>query len=257
MNNSTELLGKKFGRLTIVGFVHARKPQRGWLWECRCDCGKTKILSPQDVKLGKIKSCGCYLSERSKERATKFKHTVYDNRRLYSIYNWMKRRCYNSKTPRYKDYGARGIGICDEWLNDKNGFDNFVEWSITHGYSDNLSIDRIDVNGDYSPENCRWLTLTEQNSNKRDTLWVDYKGERIQLVKLCKKLNVTYDMVHNRIYSLGWDVEKAVSTPSMLDTSLRRECIKRGMNYGTVLSRINKLGWDVEKALETPIKHKE
>ena len=133
---------------------------------------------------------------------------------MYSIYNWMKRRCYNKKEPRYGDYGGRGISVSEEWLNPTNGFDNFADWSLQNGYTEEMTIDRIDVNGDYSPENCRWVTNVEQQLNKRTTLWVTYKGERIQLKKLCDTLGVTYDTVHNRIYNLGWTIEDAVTIKS-------------------------------------------
>lgn len=253
-NNSNEWLGQKFGRLTVVGFVHATPPYRGWCWECKCDCGKTKVLIPRDVKSGKVKSCGCFHDERCRERATKFQHSVYEYKRLYSIYNGIKKRCYNTNEPRYKDYGARGIRMCEEWLNSKTGFDSFVSWSITHNYSENLSIDRIDPNGDYSPENCRWITLQEQSLNKRETLWVNYKGERIQLSVLCKRMNLCYDTIHNRIYSLGWDVDKAIETPSQQEKSLMSKCKEHNIKYNTVLTRIHRYGWDEEKALNTPVR---
>ena len=251
-NNSVEWLGKVFGRLTVIGFVHAEKPERGWWWKCRCECGETKVFRPNDVKRGRTQSCGCFHDEVCQLRAIKFEHRVKDHKRLYSIYNWIKRRCYDETCLRFMDYGGRGIQMCAEWLNENEGFDSFVTWSLRNGYSENLTIDRIDVNGDYSPGNCRWLTHREQNLNKRDTLWVDFKGERITLKELCEREGVTYDTVHNRIYVLGWSVEKAVQTPSERATSLAKKCREQGLNYGTVRSRIYTFGWDEERALNTP-----
>lgn len=204
---------------------------------------------PGDVKGGKVKSCGCYHDEKSVERATKFKHLVKDNKRLYSIYNGIKKRCYNKSEPRYRDYGARGIKMCDEWL---KSFDGFVEWSLSNAYTDKMSIERIDVDGDYCPENCKWIPLKEQAFNKRETKWVTYKGEYIQLIKLCERENVKYDTVHNRIYSLNWSVEKAVDTPSIQKGSLMSKCREKGISYGTVRDRIYKFGWSEERALNTP-----
>lgn len=251
-NNSNEWLGKRFGRLTIIDFVHAKPPYRGWLWVCRCDCGNTKTLNAGDVKSGKVRSCGCLHNEVCSAKAKKFKYSVKDYPRLYSIYNGIKKRCYNKNEPRHKDYGQRGIEMCDTWLNSVDGFDNFVEWSLSNNYNENATIDRINVNGNYEPENCRWVSMTEQSLNKRDTLWVIYKGERVQLRVICDRLGVSYDTVHNRIYSLNWSVEKAIDTPSQQTDSLRGKCKAKGISYSTVRDRIYKLGWSEERALSTP-----
>lgn len=255
-NNSQDWIGKRFGRLTVIGFSHNEKPLRGWSWLCECDCGVKKILSPSEVKSGKIKSCGCLHDELCRSRAKKFKYSVHEYKRLYSIYNGVKKRCYREEEPRYKDYGGRNITVCDEWLNPNTGFDSFVEWSLSHGYADNLTLDRVDVEKGYSPNNCRWITLQSQNRNKRDSLYVEYKGEKVLLIDLCEKLELSYDTVHNRIYSLGWTVEKAITAPSQQESSLRAKCRKHGIAYETVRSRINKLGWDEERALTTPVKTK-
>lgn len=250
-NNDESLIGTKYGRLTIIGFEHAK---RHWMWRMRCDCGNEKTLNPSDVKTGKTRSCGCLHNEAARERASKFTNHVKDNKRLYGIYNGMKKRCYSPKEPRYADYGGRGIVICDEWMDEEHGFDNFVAWANKNGYKDNLTIDRIDVDGDYRPENCQWKTLKEQNNNKRQTLWVEYKGERIQLHKLCEREGVSYDTVHNRIYALGWDVEKAIETPSQQEDSFAKKCREHGINPTTAHDRIVKFGWTEEEALNTPSK---
>lgn len=179
------------------------KKERETYWVVKCECGARKMVRCGDVKNGKTQSCGCLVSESKSARMRKFEHSVAEHKRLYSIYNGIKTRCYNQNEARYKDYGGRGIGMMDEWRNPKFGFDKFVEWSIENEYADNLSIDRIDVNGDYCPENCRWVTMKEQSGNTRQTRWVEYNGERIQLYKLCERLNVSYDTVHDRIYKRG------------------------------------------------------
>jgi hypothetical protein len=212
-NNSEEILGTRFGRLVVVGFQKKKPPNRGWSWVCRCDCGNTHIASPNDIRNGKIKSCGCYHREASKKRAQKFENDVYSNKRLYSIYNGIKKRCYSCNEPRYRDYGARGIIMCDIWIDKECGFDNFVTWSNANGYDDTKSIDRIDVNGNYEPSNCRWISMKEQNLNKRCTKWVDYNGEHIQLKILCDRYKLKYDAIHNRIYNLGWSVNDAIEIP--------------------------------------------
>lgn len=220
-------------------------------WVTRCDCGEVKSVLPGDAKSGKTKSCGCLHNEAARERATKFKNSVRENKRLYGIYNGIKKRCYNKNEPRYKDYGMRGIKMCKEWLDDASGFDSFVEWSVLNGYNDSLTIDRIDVDGDYSPENCRWATMHEQQLNKRETRWVEYNGEKIQLYVLCNNLGISYDTTHDRLYKRGWTLERAISEPSERENSLLSKCKAAGLNYGTVRDRIFKLGWTEEQALST------
>lgn len=180
----------------------------------------------------------------------RYRHRVDENRSLWYRWHHIKRRCFDARCPRYKEYGGRGITMCKEWA---ESFDNFVDWALTSGYEENLTIERIDVNGNYCPDNCKWITRREQSYNKQDTIWVDYHGEHIQLRKLCKRLSKPYDTIHNRIMVLGWDVEKAIDEPSQQVDSLMSECKKRGLNYETVLSRINKLGWSREEALSVPL----
>lgn len=183
----------------------------------------------------------------------RFKHPTKEFKRLYGIYNGIKKRCYNKNEIRYRDYGARGIKMCDEWLDPYCGFDNFVDWALANGYKDDLTIDRIDVDGDYCPQNCRWLALKDQNQNKRTTIWVDYRGEHIQLRVLCEREGVSYDTVHDRLFKRGWNLEDAINKPSArLQKSLRAECLERGLNPGTIGCRIRQLGWSKERALNTP-----
>lgn len=180
----------------------------------------------------------------------RYQHRIDEHRLLWGKWNGIKRRCLSCDDPRYPDYGGRGIKICQLWI---DSFDNFAEWALSHGYKDDLTIERIDVNGDYCPENCKWIPLKEQGFNTRKTIWVDYKGRHIQLIKLCMELGKSYDTIHNRITKMGWDAEKAIDEPSIREEeSLRHKCSVIGLNYGTVRDRINKLGWSEEEALSTP-----
>lgn len=183
------------------------------------------------------------------KRPPRYEHKVAENKRLWTIWNGIKKRCLFETEPRYAQYGGRGIKMCQPWI---DSFDNFADWALNNGYRDDLTIERIDVNGNYCPENCKWITRCEQAFNKRDTIWIDYKGRHIQLRKLCKEMDLHYDAIHNRITKLGWDAERAIDTPMQTEGSLRSECIKLGLNYGTVISRINKFGWTREKALSVP-----
>ena len=181
----------------------------------------------------------------------RYRHQIADNLSLWRRWHGVKRRCLNINDARYHQYGGRGIKICDEWL---ESFDNFADWALSNGYNENLTIERINVDGDYCPENCKWITLREQSYNKRDTKWVDYKGEHIRLMELCEREGVCYDTVHDRIYKRKWSVERAIDTPSQQVGSLRSRCIEKGINYETVRSRILKFGWSEECALNTPAK---
>lgn len=248
-------IGQKFGRLTVLGVVNKRdeKGRTHWLWNVKCDCGTEKTVNPRDLITGTTKSCGCYHDEVCAKRATKYRHSIYEYKRLHGIWHGIRKRCLNVNSPRYKDYGGRGIAICEEWKSLSNGFDNFVDWALSSGYTGDMTIERIDVNGNYSPENCKWISLNEQRLNKRTTLWVEYRGEKVRLHDLAEKSNVSYDTLHDRIYKRGWDVERAVNEPSVnAQKSFSEKCREVGIKPQTARDRIKKLGWTEERALHTP-----
>ena len=177
------------------------------------------------------------------------KHLIKENMRLYRIYHSMKARCYNKNEPRYKDYGGRGISICDEWL---ESFDIFADWALENGYSDNLTIDRIDVNGNYEPNNCRWITLREQTMNKRTTVWVVYRGERVKLKELCDSKGLNYNTIHHRIKRGCFQADDIIDVPIKSGETLADRSRAHGLLPGTVHARVKKFGWSEEEALNTP-----
>lgn len=130
--------------------------------------------------------------------------------RLYSIWKAMKTRCYNPNFHAYPIYGGRGISVCDEW---KSDFQKFRDWSLSNGYEDDLTIDRIDTNGDYRPDNCRWVTYKAQANNTRRNKIISYMGETGTIAEMCEKHRVDQHLVYDRITRLGWKAEKAMSTP--------------------------------------------
>lgn len=174
-----------------------------------------------------------------------------DNVKLWNSYHSMKKRCLNINCKRYKDYGGRGITICDEWL---VGFDNFAKWAYEHGYEEGLTIERINVDGNYEPLNCKWITKKEQALNTRKTIWITYKGETKQLKKWCEELGLLYDTMNDRIVKRGWPPEKAFNQASQRENSFSQKCKEVGLNSTTVYCRIHDLGWDEEKAFDTKSK---
>lgn len=183
MSKFIDLTGQKFGRLTVIKKVGSSK-NKSVLWLCKCDCGSEIVVTSNNLRTGNSKSCGCLATDIRKKLCTKhgLKYT-----RIYNIWRAMKQRCYNKNAKNYKNYGARGIKICDEWL---QNFKNFYDWAMKNDYAENLSIDRIDVNGNYEPKNCRWITLQEQNNNRRSNNNITF-GEKTQnLTQWCKLLNI-------------------------------------------------------------------
>lgn len=169
-----------------------------------CDCGNLVEVSGANLKKNNTKSCGCFQKETTAKRFTKHNKS---NTRLYKTYNEMKSRCYNKNDKDYQYYGGRGIAVCDEWLDD---FMNFYNWAMDNDYLDDLTIDRIDVDSDYSPDNCRWVDMKTQNRNTRRNRMIVINGETHCLSEWCEILNLDYNKINSRINTLGWSIKKAL-----------------------------------------------
>lgn len=201
------IIGKKFGRLVVIQNVGKNKRNHN-LYLCKCDCGNEKIICSGSIKSGNTKSCGCLTKEIASQNNRKHGKR---NTKLYSTYNSMKQRCANIKDKYAHIYSLRNIKVCEEWLGE-NGFLNFYEWAINNGYKEYLSIDRIDNNKGYSPDNCRWVTMETQQNNRRNNRLISYKGETKTLSQWAKSVNINVGCLWSRLKN-GWDIEKALFAP--------------------------------------------
>ena len=195
------LINKKYGKLTIL--QEADKDIYGHkMVLCRCDCGKEIITIYSAVLNGRAKSCGCLRKE------TKYGGNRQKHPRIYKIWHSMRDRCERQKNTAFQHYGGRGISVCDEWSRKPDGFENFCNWAINNGYSDDLTIDRIDVNKGYFPDNCRWVSYRTQANNKTNTIRVEYNGVVKPLSEWVETLNMEYSLVVSRLKA-GWSVKEA------------------------------------------------
>lgn len=197
-------VGDRFGRFTIIQESEKRNKKRYFL--CECECGNEKNIRLDGLRNGQTTSCGCYNVEVSKIANTK--HGMHGSR-IYRIWYAMRSRCFSINSTSYANYGGRGITICDEW----RGFDSFHEWATKNGYDEHLTIERKNVNGNYEPSNCTWITMTEQKRNARVTKRINFDGKVMTLRQWAKHIGISSSALCNR-FDKGWTLEKALTTPS-------------------------------------------
>ncbi len=208
MSKFIDLTGQKFGRLTAIAKIGTDK-RRCILWLCQCDCGKSTVVSSNSLLCGNTKSCGCLHRERT--IAANTKHGCQKNNypdRIYTVWAHLKSRCYNKNSKYYYNYGGRGITVCDEWLHD---FQAFYDWAMANGYRDDLTIDRIDNNKGYSPDNCRWVDRKTQANNTRRNRYLTHKGKTQTLAQWADELKISPHTLWSRLNS-GWSVERTFET---------------------------------------------
>lgn len=202
MGEFQNLAGNTYGLLTVLD-EHTKTHDGKTLWTCKCKCGNITRVIARDLKNGNTQSCGCL-----KLKTSNGKYNYKNSKRLYTIYYGIKARCYKTSSPKYKDYGARGIIMCNEWL---NSFDSFCEWSLSNGYADNLSIDRIDNNGNYEPSNCRWATNTTQCTNTRATRFFTHNGKTQPMSHWAKELNMNPSSLRRKLINKGMTLEEVIN----------------------------------------------
>lgn len=202
-NVKNDLLGRRFGRLVVVG-IDDRGVRRTYYY-CQCDCGNVKSIRSDGLLSGAVQSCGCMKREQDRTNLTANHKHKMSHTRPYEIWQGMKKRCYNPHDARYDRYGGRGITVCDEWRED---FSVFYKWALENGYADNLTIDRIDNDKGYSPDNCRWADAETQCRNRSSNIKITIGNATKTLTEWCEIFEVdraTIQARYNRNGYMGID----------------------------------------------------
>lgn len=213
MSKLIDLTGNRYNHLLVIERAENAKGGIA-VWKCVCDCGNISYVRGQNLKSNAVQSCGCLKHEPAHNRT----HGLSKNP-LYKRWYQIKMRCYNPSCKSYLNYGARGIKMCDDW---KNSVEAFAKWAIENGYKDDLTIERINNDGDYCPENCKWITKSEQPNNRRSCYSITYNGKTQNLAEWCKELGLNYKFIHNRIHKCGWTFKDAISVPVHVEKQNRK-----------------------------------
>lgn len=214
MGKFIDLTGQTFGKLYVIERVSSttgKANKNKVVWKCQCQCGRVVNVVAGNLRSGKQVSCGCYRRNRLSKMVLKHGMT---NTRLYGVWSSMKSRCYNKNVYEYRFYGALGITVCDQWLND---FESFADWAVKHGYDENAprgvcTIDRIDGTQSYCPENCRIVNQLTQANNLKSNHYLSYNGEYHTIAEWGRITGIDQFKIRNRIAKLGWTTERALTT---------------------------------------------
>lgn len=216
----TDLTGHRYGRLLAVRFEKTGKHYTNY-WKCICDCGNVSTVSIAALRSGGTKSCGCLSREKIVMRRTKHGETKgpagqkKNYHPLYGVWCSMRSRCFCETDHAFKNYGARGISVCQEWINDFLAFKN---WCLFNGWRKGLQLDRVDNNGNYQPDNCRFVTPKVNCNNKRVNVMIEFNGTSRTLGEWATFLGLKYTTLRARIFDHGYSIEKAL-TPGLFKTN--------------------------------------
>lgn len=209
MAKKVDLVGQRFGRLVVLYECDERR-NGGVVWCCCCDCGNEINVRSGDLISGHTTSCGCYQRERTAEANTV--HGMVRRGKHHPIYRtWyhMLQRCENPNTSNYKYYGGRGIKVYDEWHN----AEKFIDWALANGWEKGLQLDRSDSDGNYEPDNCRWVTSKENNRNRRSNHLISFDGKVQTMAEWAEDMNISYSTLFMRINRSHWPIERALTEP--------------------------------------------
>lgn len=212
MSRLIDMTGKKFGGCLVLGREGTNKDRKA-TWECRCFCGKIFVAVGKDIRNRSTKSCGCLKTKVIRDVGLKRKTHGETKSRLYNIWRGMKKRCYIPGDTSYKYYGAKGIKVCKEWL---GSYESFRDWALKNGYKEHLTLDRIESDKDYTPDNCRWADWKTQERNRSNNVFVTFKDKKMTLSQVAEEIGESREMVGYR-HKHGIDFEQP-----------KREIVKRG-----------------------------
>ncbi|MGE7840630.1 hypothetical protein ACQKNX_07555 [Lysinibacillus sp. NPDC093712] len=199
MSNRIDLTGNKYNMLTVIDFSH--KVGRKSYWNCLCECGKSTTVRSDCLKDSNTKSCGCL-----NLKPTVTRHNE-SRTKLYGVWSQMKTRCLKEYHTEYSNYGGRGISVCKEWLD----YENFRDWANSNGYNKGLTIDRINVNGNYEPNNCRWISNELQQLNKRTNVILNYEDKSMTIKEWSNHFNLNYMKLYNALRKVDYNLEEALA----------------------------------------------
>lgn len=252
---TAQMIGRKYNRLTVLRLDTTDRKAPDRFFVCQCDCGNITSVRYSHLIRHEIKSCGCLSRENHAKKHGK-SHT-----RLYGIWSKMRARCLDDRDASYAYYGQRGIQICDEWRDD---FMSFYTWAMQNGYEEHLTLDRINVNGNYTPDNCRWVTYAVQARNRTDTVYYTYQGETMVLTDWAHKIGMNEETLRQRVVDYGMSLEDAINTPLKMNIkryeyrgklyTLSELAKQHGLSYGCVWRRLTQQHWSLERALTTPVR---